>query len=370
MSRSTTRTSYSNLTRSIGTDESSRIRWGIVVALSSWLLTLSIICRADTLPADFMKGVAYTSWARDEYLSPKSDTTLDKEIKPLGANWISVLVTCYQQTIDSTEISCATDKTPTDAALTHVVSYAHSIGLHVMLKPHVDMSNDSDHWRGQIGANFDDGRWAQWFDSYRAYIGHYAELGQRLNVEAFAIGTELSAASSRAGEWRETARLVRQQFKGPITYAANRNGEEFGIQWWDAVDTIGVDAYYPLKQSGTPTLDELKTAWGHIASRLTALSQRWKRQIVFTEIGYESREGAARPGRVPNNARRINLQEQALCYQAALDVLSHEPWWHGAFWWNWTTDPQQGGGSDTGYPAHGKPAETVLVRYYGQGNRK
>ncbi len=32
---------------------------------------------------------------------------------------------------------------------------------------------------------------------------------------------------------------------GPLLYAAN-HGNELFVQWWDAVDIIGVDAYYPL----------------------------------------------------------------------------------------------------------------------------
>src|SRR5687768_3053751 len=52
----------------------------------------------------FMKGIVYTSWLSGEYSDPQSDATLSQRIKPLGVNWVSLLVTCYQETTESTLI--------------------------------------------------------------------------------------------------------------------------------------------------------------------------------------------------------------------------------------------------------------------------
>lgn len=37
---------------------------------------------------------------------------------------------------------------------------------------------------------------------------------------------------------------MRAVYTGEITSSANWGGEESGKSWWDAVDYIGVDAYY------------------------------------------------------------------------------------------------------------------------------
>lgn len=36
---------------------------------------------------------------------------------------------------------------------------AHSIGLKVMMKMHIDLYNDDEHWRGDIGYYHDEATW-------------------------------------------------------------------------------------------------------------------------------------------------------------------------------------------------------------------
>jgi hypothetical protein len=45
--------------------------------------------------------------------------------------------------------------------------------------------------------------------------------------------------------------------------------------------------------------------------------------------------------------------------------MSAKPWWDGAFWWNWETNPYAGGPSDAGFTPQNKPAQTILQQYYG-----
>jgi len=316
----------------------------------------------STLP--FMKGVAYTSWRRDGYSSRQSDTTLSQVIKPIGADWISLLVTCYQDKLTSTRIQCKTDaSTPTDDALTHAIQDAHRLGIRVMLKPHVDLGDDPTHWRGQIGFGGNAAAWQRWFDSYTDFIVHYAALAQKAGADYFAVGTELAGTSRHADQWRAVVKAVRAAYRGPLIYAANY-GEEVNITWWDALDAIGIDAYYPLTQSKRPTLAQLKAAWAPIVSRLGQLSKKWDRPIVLTEIGYRSLDGANREPCNYQIAGLLDLEEQADCYEAVFEAFAGQAWWRGMFWWNWTTDPAQGGPRDTDYTAHDKPAEAVLQKYY------
>ncbi len=313
---------------------------------------------------EFMKGVAYTSWQRGEYSSQQSDTTLSQVIKPMGVNWITLLVTCYQEKITSTEIQCkANSSTPADD-LTHIIQYAHSLGIRVMLKPHIDLTNDPNHWRGQIAFGDDEVAWEKWFDSYRNFITHYADIAQKTGTDYFAVGTELSGTSHRAEQWQAVVKAVRAIYSGPLIYAANW-GEEDRITWWDKVNAIGVDAYYPLTRSNQPTVADLKAAWAPIVSRLGQLSKKWNRPIVFTEIGYRSLDGANREPYNYQISGGLDLQEQADCYQAVFDTFTGQDWWRGVFWWNWTTNPAQGGLSDTNYTANNKPAENILRTHYG-----
>jgi hypothetical protein len=314
---------------------------------------------------EFLKGIAYTSWWHGGYSSPDSDKVISEIIEPMGVTWISVLVTCYQETMTSIDIRCKPEtKTPTDEDLSHLINYAHSKGIKVMLKPHIDLSEDPGHWRGRIGLGSDETAWTAWFGSYTEFIAHYAKLAQDNNADYFVVGTELVGTSQRMNDWRAVIKTVRSIYKGPLTYAANWD-EYSKIYWWDDLDAIGLDAYFPLTDTNQPTPAELKEAWKPIVARLSQFSIQWDRPIIFTEIGYLSLDGANRTTTPKKPDTAIDLQEQADCYQAVFDSFEGQTWWRGVFWWNWTTDPANGGPLNSRFTANNKPAENILRANYG-----
>jgi hypothetical protein len=164
---------------------------------------------------------------------------------------------------------------------------------------------------------------------------------------------------------------VRGRYPGPLVYAGNHSGEEARISWWDAVDIIGVDAYYPLTDKLDPSVDELKTAWRPHVSELASLAEKWQKPIILTEIGYRSLDGAASHPWDWQISGRVDLQEQEDCYRAAFESFWDEPWLGGIFWWSWGPDPHEGGPADSGYTPHDKPAEEILRAWYaGTGGRR
>lgn len=323
------------------------------------------------LAGRIQKGMSYTAYRFGDYRFSSSDKSL-KNVANTGAQWISLLVTGYQDTIGSTEIRWDPPRTPSDDDLVHAIDDAHSVGLRVMLKPHVDLARDSSHWRGEIGSSFrGEADWKAWFASYSKALVHYAELASARGVEQLCVGTELSGPSAREQEWRELVRQVRQRFKGTLTYASNFGGEETRIAWWDAVDYIGVNGYYPLSDRPSPSVEDLKRAWvekGYVGV-LDRLAAKWNKPIIFTEIGYQSIEYSAR---TPNEWREqlrmpINQQEQANAYRAAIETFGSKSWLAGYYWWNWWSwdyDPERQGDQKTGYTPFGKLAEKTLGDYY------
>jgi len=318
-----------------------------------------------TILGEFQKGIDYAAWWQGQYSTPSADQSLIN-LKATGARWLGLVVTGYQETITSTVITYTLPRTPTDSDLVHVITQTHSLGMKVMLKPHLDLNNDPAHWRGQIGNTFtSEAEWQTWFASYRAFINHYAALAQANGVEEFVVGTELVGTSGREADWRRVISETRGIFVGPITYASNHSGEETSIQWWDAVDYIGVDAYYPLTNKNDPTLGELKAAWASPRLTLENLSRQYNRPIILTEIGYRSVDGANQRPWEWQSGGTIDLKEQADCYRAVLEIFWGKPWLRGIYWWYWSTDPNQGGPGDMDYTPHNKPAEAILRQYYG-----
>jgi len=327
------------------------------------LVLLACGSRPTGAQIEKQKGYSYATWWPGNYSTPDADLALAR-LADTGATWLSLVVTQYQDTIDSTTIG-PTAGTPTDADVVHAIAEAHRLGLKVMLKPHVDLWNDPGRWRGEIGQNFNAAQWDAWFASYRTFINHYVALAQAQGVEQFAVGVELRATEAQEAHWRTTVAGVRARFDGPITYAANHGDDVTSLTWWDAVDFIGVDAYYPLSATDDPTPAQLTAAWSPIVATLDNLAEKWQKPFLFTEIGYRSIDGANRHPWDWQIDGAVDLAEQAELYEAALAAVYDQPWFAGVYWWSWDVDPYQGGPCDKNYTIYDKPAEAVLRRWYG-----
>jgi len=78
-----------------------------------------------------------------------------------------------------------------DASLVDVITKAHRLGLKVMLKPHIDITNDPEFWRGDIGTGFTAKQWDEWFASYTQFILHFAKMAERYHAEMLSVSCEL-----------------------------------------------------------------------------------------------------------------------------------------------------------------------------------
>ncbi len=340
-----------------------RIRWAAAGAALIFILVAVCGSQGDRPSSRLQKGISYAAWGRGLYSLPESDISL-AHLAETGANWIALIVTCYQDGIGSTAIF-SSETTPTDSDLIHAINRAHSLGLKVMLKPHLDLWKDPSHWRGEIGLEFDsEKQWEEWFSSYRSFIERYAALADENGADQFCVGTELVGTSHRASEWRRVVSGIRALYPGPIVYAANHSGEEISLTWWDTVDFIGVDAYYPLANNKIPTHRDLIEAWKPRIEQLAALAAKWQKPLLLTEIGYRSLDGAASQPWNWQISGEVDLGEQAICYRAVIEAFSLQPWFSGIFWWDWGPDPLAGGPGDDGYTPHRKPAEDILRSWF------
>jgi hypothetical protein len=322
----------------------------------------------------FMKGIQFNDWPfqLDQprpamygslYYPPQADESL-KDLATTGANWISVMVDIWQETISSTNITRMQYATASDEALRHVISLAHSLGIRVTLLPDLLLSDDPAHDHIQIGTAFTtETQWQEWFASYREHINHFASFAQEAGVDMLYIGCEMASTTQREGDWRQVVKEVRERFKGPISYDSVFLGfsECKRIKWWDAVDYIATDYWGSLTDKNDPTVAELKEGWikTSYVSDLEIISKQFNKPIIISEIGYDSLDGTSKNFPVAHRENQVDLQEQADCYQAAFETFWGKPWLKGIFWfqWNaisteWPTSPQ------------GKPAEEVLRQFY------
>jgi hypothetical protein len=230
-------------------------------------------------------GMVYVSWSEADYSSALSDLSL-AALAGMGVSSVELLVTWYQDNLNSTTIQPSASS-PSIPSLLHAIATLQSLNIDVVLKPHVDcLCGD---WRGQIGTQFtNEAQWESWFSSYTQFIVSFAQIAEQNNQPLFNIGTELAGTSMRRADWEAVIAAIRNVYSGELTYGSNWGSETVQVQFWSALDYIGVDAYYPLANQTDPTFDQIVEAWVPWKTILAGLSDAWNKSVIFTEIGYRS----------------------------------------------------------------------------------
>jgi len=151
----------------------------------------------------------------------------------------------------------------------------------------------------------------------------------------FEVASELDVAlTTRGAQWRALIAQIKGVYKGGLFLAAN-TGTLATIDFWDALDAVGVDAYYYLGSAElplgiAPAVDDLVAAWEPIKATLANLSASLGKPILFTEVRRASPTGAASPldsEAAPAAARRVQVgyQSRPSCHVRPWGTVVHDP---------------------------------------------
>lgn len=318
------------------------------------------------------KGMSYTSFGSDVLSSADSDQSL-LNMSMVGTDTVALNFWWFQSSTTANTMAADFSRySSTMSSVSHAIDTIHSLGMKVLLKPMLDVSDSAGTWRAYIDPSDKN----QWFQNYTNYIGSFADLAQQKGVELLSIGCEMNTLeqSSNNANWSNLISNMRSRYSGKLTYAANWGplsqniGGYQNVPWWNQLDYIGIDAYFPIATQNATTLTGLTTAWQNQANSIDTWrtnSGLSNKQVLFTEVGYQSADGAAKAPYGVSGTPTVDLQEQADSYHALLSVMDTKPWWDGAFWWSWETNPYAGGTSDAGFTPQNKPAQAILQQYYG-----
>lgn len=277
-----------------------------------------------------------------------------------------------------------------DDALRAFLRRARALGLGVFVMPRIESPaffapGDVKPWRGTLKMN-SAADWAAFHDAYEKMIVHYAKLAREELIDGatpadaarsiFGIGLEYRVAvKGFPDRWRSIARAARAAFGGSITYSANWDDYD-QITWWDAVDVIGIGAYFEILRDGRADTDttgtrppgsaaELMRGWLPVRDALAAFSARFDRPILFTEAGYTTfADTGWLPWKWQNDQRPLDPSQQAACYRAMLQTFTDLIWWRGVCFWKFVTDP--GAVPPWDYSPQGREAEKVLRASWGR----
>ncbi|MCX8015479.1 MAG: glycoside hydrolase TIM-barrel-like domain-containing protein, partial [candidate division WOR-3 bacterium] len=294
----------------------------------------------------YQKGMSVPSWQQNEYLNDSVVTSLSV-LKTLGVDNIVFTPTWYQYSVMSNEIY-PTHLTPSDSAVRNVIKLAHRLDYKIMLKPHLDIINDG------LRQDINPAQFSIWFSNYRNFILHYANIAQELAIEQFCIGTELRKLSNRA-EWKSLIDTVKKVYNGKLTYAANWD-EYPRVNFWQDLDFIGINAYFPLAESREATIEEYLENFELWLRQIDNFQASLNKKIIITEVGFRSIKGCGWRPYDWQSQGIMDEQSQADAYQTILETLSRKSWLAGIYFWKW--DPILKYDS-LGYSPYQKKAEVV-----------
>ena len=227
---------------------------------------------------------------------------------------------------------------------------AHALGMKVMLKPH-HRPRDPDLATAQSRA--------AWFARHTAGIEHYGKLAARIHADLFCIGYEMGEADQYEAEWRTVIARARAVYPGPLTACPSQGKQFENIRFWDALDYIGIDNYYPIDDNYD---------YAKVVERIERVHKQFNKPVLFTEAGFASVEGSHRePWAEPR--RQLSLDEQTNCYRALLAAVYDKPWFMGVYWWKVDTDGL-GGPDDRSLTPWRKPAMDLVKTWYTSGKRR
>lgn len=310
------------------------------------------------LQDDKIRGMSvYDFGRRRGNTNKKIDALITSNIE-----WVAVLPYFYQESEKAPKM-----RTPDsvgiwsrrDSLLIKDIQELHKKELFVMLKPHLWLGSG---WRSNI--HFDDKTdWDSWFLAYQKNILHYAKMAQKTNVDLFCIGTELrSSLKQKPQLWLALLKEIKSVYKGKLTYAANWDDSFEFTAFWNELDYIGIQAYYPLTKNKNPSLEDIKQGWDVHLKQLATISKNLNKKILFTEIGYRSDVSATvEPWAWGSFFERLYTKKsdktQLLAYQALYEKLWDKDWFAGTFPWEWNS-------SD--FPIYKKPAQNMIAIWYGK----
>lgn len=301
----------------------------------------------------FQKGVNFTAEFPDIYASEGARRMLET-LPDYGVNAVALVPYGWSRRNSPLVHLAGGGSWESDEGLEEMSRVAHARGMKVLLKPGLWVEGG---YGGDLKFASPEDR-AQWFEQYGLFLEHYARLAKRIHADLFSVGGEFPKLAPYDAEWRKLIALAREFYPGPLVYAANFDEEFENIKFWDALDYIGLQEYYPLP-------DDFSTEV--IVQKVEAIARKFERPVIFTEAGFPSRRA---PNRQPWNdsSGKVSPDDQARCYEAVLRAFYEKPWFQGVYWWKVGTNGF-GGPEDGSHTPWGKPAMKVVRRWYLEGGR-
>ena len=323
------------------------------------ILTIIHSCSGQTEKINGVSFVASRDAISEEHVSP---------VVNVNANYAAIMPFGFIRNTAHAEIIFNTDRQWFGESKLGAKQYIETLKkqqIKIMIKPQIWISRGE--FTGYLKMQDETG-WKALEASYSKFILEFAQLAEDTKSEIFCIGTELEQfVEYRPEYWDNLILEIKKIYKGKLTYAAN--WDEFKrTPFWSQLDFIGVDAYFPVSDSQTPTVEDCLKGWRKHTNVIKGLSNAFDKPILFTEFGYRSVDFAGKePWKSDRGMTVVNLDAQVNTTKALFEEFWKEDWFAGGFIWKWFHNHDKVGGEDNNqFTPQNKPVEAVLKSYYSQ----
>jgi len=324
------------------------------------LLFMSTVVFAQ--PAKFT-GVNFASAGQ----GPQSESGIPA-LNRIGAEWIALTPFAYMNSNTDPTILFPCERNwwaDRPENLVTVIEDARRYNKKLVLKPHFWVEGTG--WAGTL--DFDSLGWIEFEKNYADFIIRWAVFAQDNKIEMFCFATELKTVVKKRPKFiLRLIKQIRKFYHGGLMYASNWDDYQ-GFPYWNELDYIGVDAYFPICDTKTPSAEEVHDLWKPFAQELGLFALLMRKMIVFTEFGYRSIDRPVwKQWEIEwvSDSLNVNLPAQVNSYEGIFRAVWNEPWFAGGFLWKWYPEPKHYTGLDANsdYTPQNKPAEKTILKWY------
>ncbi|MBE0697912.1 MAG: hypothetical protein IH586_13400 [Anaerolineaceae bacterium] len=277
--------------------------------------------------------------------------------------------------------------------MTQMTIQAQQKGLGVVIHPVLSYPGDPGDWWSSAAR--DDGWWQSWFDRYRTFLLHHADLAAQTGAKVLVIGDETilpalpngrlaNGKSSKvpgdaSNRWAKIITELRARYTGKLAWFIPYAGKMPGVpNFVNDLDLIYVQLSTPLAGSDQATQADLGASIAGIIDGDIQKAQEKTGKPIVIGLKFPSVQGAL-DGCVNDSEQNclpmktfdqpafeltgtnLDLNAQAEAYTATLAVISQRSWITGFYSAGYYPPV---GLIDLSTSVHGKPASDVLWYWY------
>ena len=338
-------------------------------AIATTWMPLRYAPQTDLVDVPFYVGMTLSPSRCPENVSAnKLNSTYGRaellRLKLLGVKAIALEIPYYMEDLNRTEIQFedgAFGVTESRQSLIEIATLIRTMGISVIFKPIILTNNGQSIYA--ISAS------QSWLNSFEMFINYTAKLAQEMNASILFITGPIDALERNEPFMRRIIANIRLGYSGNITYTSSHTSFSL-IRFWDALDFIAINAWMPFTTKYNPEIEVYIETWNGFYPQLLQAYNKWKRPIIFSELGLQSREGAnISPKNMTfskDGSVKFSWVEQSRYYRAINQTkIWSAAWFKGTFFVGW--DLAQGNlfvGEDTSFSIRDKPAENDLKMLY------